>query len=54
MYLILGSSEIFSPCKLKADFRNVIVYNKPEPFNKNFLFELSTGLLEPVFLTKMN
>ena len=54
MYLILGSNEIFTPCKLNTDFRDVILYNNSKSFSVDYIARLSTGKLEPVFLSKMN
>ena len=54
MYLILGSSEIFGSCKLNAEFRNLMLYTNPVPFNVPYLVKLSTGKLEPILLSKMN
>lgn len=54
MHLVLGGSEVFGECKLRAAFRSVTLYDNPNPFTVPFLVRLSTERLDPVFLSKPN
>ncbi len=54
LFLILGGNQLFDKCDVNLNFHDINFYNRFEPFDPADLENLSSGYLEPLYLSKFN